>query len=964
MTQHGFEHIRIEAVSEYGAQAHLYRHVKTGAELLSIEAPDENKVFGITFRTPPGDHTGVAHILEHSVLCGSKKYPTKEPFVELLKGSLQTFLNAFTFPDKTCYPVASQNLQDFYNLIDVYLDAVFYPLLTRATYEQEGWHFELELPDKPLVFKGVVFNEMKGVYSSPDSVLIEQAQHSLFPDTVYGLDSGGDPAHIPDLTYEQLTGFHSRYYHPSNSRIYFYGDDDPQRRLELMDRWLSAFDRQAPDSFIAVQAPFPAPRELACGYRVDDESGGKSFVAASWVWPDPCDADVALRAQLLAHILIGTPASPLRKALLESGLGEDLAGCGFETHARQMFFSTGLRGVRPENTGRVAPLIRDTLAALARDGIDPKTIEAALNTVEFTLRENNSGSYPRGLVLMLRALTSWNYDGDPIAPLRFAAPLAALRARLAAGERVFEELIRAWMAYNPHHTVLMLNPDPELGPRRDAEERARLDAARAAMSEAELRTLATHTAELIAAQGAPDDPEALAKIPRLALADLPRENRHIPLDKQYLGGTRVLFHDLFTNGILYLDLAFNVRTLPDELVPYVPLLGRALLETGTREEDYVSLNQRIGSRTGGIVARSFTSVVRETDSGTCWLLLRAKAMENQADDLLAILHDILTGARIDLRTRIKQLALEEKAGLEANLVPSGHHFVGLRLRAGFDEANQAAERMGGVSYLLFLRELIQQIETDWDRVAAALARTLETLLNRRSMVVNATMDGAAWARIAPRVQQFLGALQARAGQPVAWVKPAAPPVEGLAIPAAVNYVGKAFDWRAAGHVFSGSDLVVTRFLRNAYLWEKVRVQGGAYGGFCSLDHRAGLISFVSYRDPNLQGTLDVYDAAADFLAGLDLGAEELSKAIIGAIGDLDQHLLPDARGYASLCRYLANDADAFRQTMREQVLRTTIKDFRRFGETLRGLRERGRVVVLGGAEALLALAPAPTARIL
>lgn len=962
MTQHGFELLRTEELTEYQARAHLYRHVKTGAELLSVETADENKVFGITFRTPPSDHTGVAHILEHSVLCGSKKYPTKEPFVELLKGSLQTFLNAFTYPDKTCYPVASQNLQDFYNLIDVYLDAVFYPLLTRATYEQEGWHYELESAEKPLVFKGVVFNEMKGVYSSPDSVLIEQAQRSLFPDTTYGLDSGGDPAHIPDLTYEQLTGFHRRFYHPSNSRIFFYGDDDPARRLELLDAWLSAFEQQAPDSAVPVQPSFPAPRELAHGYRVDSEEGGKSFVAASWAWPSPVNVEASLHAQILNHILIGTPASPLRKALLESGLGEDLAGCGLETHAQQMFFSTGLRGVAAADTTKVAPLIHGTLSELAQDGIDPRTLEAALNTVEFALRENNTGSYPRGLVLMLRALTSWNYDGDPVAPLRFAEALTMLRARIAAGERVFEDLIRRWMLDNAHHSIVTLSPDSELGPRQDAAEHARLDQARAAMSESELQAVAAHTAELIASQGAPDDPAALARIPRLALSDLPLENKRIPLQKQYHASTRVLFHDLFTNGILYLDLGLNLRGLSPDLMPYVPLLGRALLETGTATEDYVALNQRIGSRTGGISPRTFTSVVRETDSGTCWLFLRGKAMESQAADLLAILRDVLTGARLDLRTRIKQIALEEKAGLEANLVPSGHLYVGLRMRAGFDEANRAAELMGGVSYLQFLRKLVKDIDANWDTVADALARTLETILNRRTLVVNATIDGAAWTRIEPLLQNFLVELPLRATRQADWAPAAPTAVEGLTIPAAVNYVGKVFNWRAAGHAFTGSDLVVTRFLRTAYLWEKVRVQGGAYGGFSYLDHRAGLISFVSYRDPNLKGTLDIYDAAADYLATLELDKEELNKAIIGAIGDLDQHMLPDARGYASLCRYLANDSDEFRQRMREEVLATTLKDFHRFGEMLRGMRERGRVAILGGAEALQAFNPTALTR--
>lgn len=964
MSEYGFELVRSEDVSEYQAKARLYRHVKTGAELLSVETNDENKVFGITFRTPPSDHTGVAHILEHSVLCGSKKYPTKEPFVELLKGSLQTFLNAFTYPDKTCYPVASQNLQDFYNLIDVYLDAVFYPLLSRSTYEQEGWHYELEAPDKPLIFKGVVFNEMKGVYSSPDSVLVEYAQRSLFPDTTYGLDSGGDPARIPDLTYEQLTGFHKRFYHPSNSRIFFYGDDDPKRRLELLDGWLSAFEQQPPDSSIAIQSAFTEPREVSAGYRTDTEEDGKSFVVSNWALPSPTDAAAALHAQILNYILIGASSSPLRKALLESGLGDDLAGSGLETHAQQMFFSTGLRGISRENAGKVAPLIRDTLSDLAQNGIDPRTIEAALNTVEFTLRENDTGSFPRGLVLMLRALSSWNYDGDPIAPLRFADVLTALRARIESGERVFEEFIRVWLLDNTHHSVVTLNPDAELGPKQDAEERARLDAARTAMSGADLEAVAKHTAELIAAQGAPDDPEALAKIPRLSVADLPREDKQIPLEKQYINGTRILFHDIFTNGILYLDIGFNLRGLSTDLLPYVPLLGRALLETGTTTEDYVSLNQRIGSRTGGITTRTFSSVIRETDSGTAWLFLRGKAMENQTEDLLSILQDILTGARLDLRSRIKQLALEEKAGLEADLVPSGHRFVGLRVRAGFDEANRAAELMGGVSHLQFLRKLIKDIDADWDSIASTLERILETLLNRRTLLINAAIDADAWKRTGPLIVGFLNEIPARVPKLPVWDPPAPTGSEGLAIPAAVNYVGKALSLRETGHTITGSDFVISRFLRTAYLWEKVRVQGGAYGGFSQLDHRAGLLSLISYRDPNLENTLAIYDALPDYLLNLKLSKEELDKAIIGAIGDMDQHLLPDAKSYTSLTRYLANDGDDYRQKLRMEILGTTLKDFHRLGEALRGMKERGHVAVLGGAEALEAFAPKTLTRIL
>lgn len=953
MTQHGFELIRTQDVAELKARAHLYRHLKTGAELLSIEVDDENKVFGITFRTPPGDSTGVAHILEHSVLCGSRKYPTKEPFVELLKGSLQTFLNAFTYPDKTCYPVASQNLQDFYNLIDVYLDAVFHPLLTRHTFEQEGWHHELERADAPLDYKGVVFNEMKGVYSSPDSLLVEYAQRSLFPDTTYGVDSGGDPERIPDLTYEQIRAFHARYYHPSNARIFFYGDDDPARRLEFLDAWLSAQDRAAIDSSIALQPAFPEPRRVERGYRVDAEGGSaRSFVALNWALPGDADVETALILQVLAHILVGTSAAPLRKGLIDSGLGEDLVGVGLETHARQPFFSTGLRGVLDANVDHVEPLVVDILKRLAAEGIDPRTVEASLNTVEFLLRENNSGSFPRGLVVMLRALTTWLYDGDPLAPLRFDEPLRALKQRIAAGERVFEQAIERNLLRNPHRTTLVLRPDPDLGRAQEARERAALDAARAALGEPERAALAAHTAELKRLQGEPDTAEALATIPRLRPEDLSPVNRPIPLQKMIRDGARILYHDLVTNGILYLDVGFNLRSLPQELLPYVPLLGRALLETGTDKEDFVSLSQRIGSRTGGIAPQTLASVIRETDSGTCWLFLRGKAMEHQAGELLRILADVLSGARLDLRARVKQIALEEKAAIEAALVPSGHVYVGTRLRASFNEADGAAEQMRGVSYLQFLRKLTKDIDANWLAVAGSLERTLEILLNRRAMVFNATVDGAAWPRVEPLLHAFIADLPARGPKMPAWTMPAAPRPEGLAIPAQVNYVGKTLNLKAGGYAYTGAAMVIARHVRASYLWEKVRVQGGAYGGFCSLDHRSGLLSFVSYRDPNLGATLDVYDRTADYLRDLDLSEEELTKGIIGAIGDLDQHLLPDARGFTSMVRYLANDPDDFRQRVRNEVLATKIEDFRAFGEALLALRESGAVVAMGSQEAL------------
>ena len=457
MIVHGFELLREQVIPELNTTGKLYRHAKTGAELLSLENADENKVFGINFRTPPSDSTGVAHILEHAVLCGSRKYPVKEPFVELIKGSLQTFVNAMTYPDKTCYPVASQNTQDFYNLIDVYLDAVLYPRLTPHILEQEGWHYELDVVDAPLTYKGVVFNEMKGVYSSPDSVLSEQSQQSLYPNNTYGLDSGGNPSNILDLTFAQLKGFHETFYHPSNARIFFYGDDEPEQRLRLIDEYLRDFDRREIDSEVALQPPFAEPRRLRRTYAgVQQDGEKKSMVTLNWMFAERPNAETGLGLAILNYLLIGTPAAPLRKALIDSGLGEDLTGAGLVESLRQQMFSTGLKGIDENDAGEVEALVLQTLGQLAQQGIDPDTVAAALNMVEFSMRENNTGSFPRGISLMLHALNEWLYGGDPFASLAFDAPLSAVKARVAGGERFFESLIVRYLLDNPHRTTVVL----------------------------------------------------------------------------------------------------------------------------------------------------------------------------------------------------------------------------------------------------------------------------------------------------------------------------------------------------------------------------------------------------------------------------------------------------------------------------------------------------------------------------
>lgn len=956
---HGFEQIDARVIPELNIHARRFRHLKTGAELLSLENQDENKVFGITFRTPPTDSTGIAHIMEHAVLCGSSKYPVKEPFVELIKGSLKTFVNAFTYPDKTCYPVASQNLQDFYNLIDVYIDAVFYPLIPPGTLQQEGWHYELDSPDGPLTYKGVVFNEMKGAYSNPDDVLADRARMSLFPGHPYGVDSGGDPRHIPDLTYTAFKAFHEAYYHPSNARIFFYGDDDPDQRLKRMDAYLGQFERREIDSSIPLQPLFSEPEKVVATYDPgEDPENARGRLVINWLLTESADPETMLGLSILTHILLGSPASPLRKALIDSGLGEDLAGVGLDDELRQAFFSTGLTGmaVKDDHTlaagEQVEKLILETLQNLAVNGIDPQQVAASMNTVEFRSRECNFGQWPRGLIAMLRALTTWLYDGDPLAPLAFERPLNAIKARLANGERYFEDLIERFFLNNPHRTTVVLQPEPGLSLRWEEGERQRLDQARARMTADDLQRIIEDSRRLKLLQQTPDSPEALATIPSLKREDLDKEVKVIPLEELELAGCKVMVHDLFTNGITYVDLGLDLHTLPQELLPYVSLFGRALVEIGTESEDYVRLLQRIDRTTGGIYPSTFTSQVRNTSRGETWLFLRGKATVERTPDLLTILSDLLLTVKLDNRERFRQMVLEEKANLEAGLVPAGHRVVNSRLRAHFNEADWAEEQMNGIDQLFFVRELAKAVDSDWPGVLAKLVQMRDILVNRVAMLCNVTVDADAWTHVQPQVEAFLAALPRVDVRRVEWRRPGLPAGEGLTIPAQVNYVAKGADLYQLGYQLHGSVNVITKYLGATWLWERVRVQGGAYGGFCLFNHRSGVLTYLSYRDPNLLGTLENYDATSRFLQELDLSPEELTRSIIGAIGEMDMYQLPDAKGYTSMARRLSGDTDADRQVWRDQTLGATAEDFRHFGGMLEKLNKHGDVVVLGSADSI------------
>lgn len=950
--------MRIEELEELKCYGVLWQHDKTGAELMSVEQPlEENKTFGVVFRTPPEDSNGIAHVLEHSVLCGSRKYPVKDPFAELLKGSVQTFLNAMTFPDRTCYPVASCNLQDFYNLVDVYLDAVLHPraLSDPRVMAQEGWHYELDEKDKPLSFKGVVFNEMKGVYSNPDNMQSRQLLNKLLPDTPYGVDSGGDPKEIPNLTFEYFKGFHERFYHPSNAKFWFYGDDPPAQRLKLLDDYLSEFNRTQVMSEINLQPAWKEPRKVEHDFAVgpDEDISKKTMACVSWVLADQKpDLETSLALEILSYIIMGTPGAPLRKALTDSGMGSRVIGGGLYDGLVQPTFSVGLKDISASDSPAVEKLVMDTLRRLATEGLEKEAIEAALNRIEFQNRELNTGGFPRGLALMFSAVQNWNYGKDPFEALRYEAPLRALRAKLLERkEPVLEAIIKEQMLENPHRLTVTSKPSFEEGPRRDAEEKHRLQLHKEKLSEGELQSIIDSTAELKALQEAPDSPEMLAKIPRLELSDIPKSSPRIPSEVLSMGPATVLRHPLLTSGVVYVDVAFDLGAVPEELLPLLPIFIKGLREMGTSKSDFVQLQRRTDLATGGISASPFVSAKRNSQEPVTYLILRGKAMEAKLNVLMDIMAEMATEVSWNNKERFIQLVKEARASGRSQLLSSGHTVAASRLARNLTKAGWIQEQMSGLAQFEYMGSILSKAEKDWPTVEAQL-RSLQACIFSKSCVVNLTADSDVLDRATSDMASFLGRLPELSRSTGLWSPTLSPMSEGIIIPSQVNYVAKAANlFRDAKYVFHGSAMVASKLLRTGYLWDKVRVIGGAYGGFCTFDSRSGDFKYLSYRDPNLQQTLDNYDAVPAFLKEMEISEDELTKSILGTMGEIDSHQLPDSKGYTALQRHLLAETDEMRQKVRDEILGCSASDIRNFADALEVVRS-GQVCVVGSDDAI------------
>eukprot|EP00638_Chattonella_subsalsa_P000190 CAMPEP_0117753950 /NCGR_PEP_ID=MMETSP0947-20121206/12545_1 /TAXON_ID=44440 /ORGANISM="Chattonella subsalsa, Strain CCMP2191" /LENGTH=1031 /DNA_ID=CAMNT_0005572959 /DNA_START=256 /DNA_END=3351 /DNA_ORIENTATION=+ len=954
-------------VKEYGALTTLYKHKKSGAEVLSVQIDDENKVFGITFRTPPEDDTGVPHILEHSVLCGSRKFPSKEPFVDLLKGSLQTFLNAFTYPDRTCYPVASQNTKDFYNLINVYLDAVLFPRAVNdpTVLQQEGWHFEAESPEAPLTYKGVVYNEMKGVYSSPDSLMARATQQALFPDNSYAVDSGGDPFAIPTLTFDYFKNFHARYYHPANSRVFFYGDDDPTARLDLLDEYLAEFDvPETPvQSKIEYQALKSEPWRITEKFPAGEENGDKHMIAVNWLMNDrPFTPKENLALTVLDHLLVGTSASTLRLAMDESGLGSSFIGGGIDDTLLQSTFSAGLKGVSPENVDKVEALVIDTLNKCAEEGFNAEAIEAAVNTIEFQLREFNTGAFPRGLSFMLGAMGSWIYDGNPTEEMHFEKPLQELKDDLAAGKPIFQDLLKTLLINNNHRLTVEMIPDTELEAKQIEQETSALEEIKKSMSESDVLKVIQDAETLKQLQAAEDSPEAKASLPKLSLEDLDKEGREIPIEVGEEAGIKVIKHAIPSNGILYTDVGVSLEGIDLEELVLLPLFSRLIRESGTSTMDRIALDESIGTHTGGIrsafmVSQKYSAggVVSNAKDVFGHLFFRGKSVANKSGKMFDLIHTMLTDAKLDNRQRVLEILRESKAQIEAGVITAGHQFAANRIDARYTTADYIQEITSGVSYVETLKQLLDQAENDWPTLQARLEKIKATLMKKDNILINLTGDDEVLEKTRASVSDFISKLpedSATACAEWASAKLIVPENEGFVVPTQVNYVGLGGPLYKEGEKVDGSAEVVSRFLRTGYLWDNVRVMGGAYGGFCRFNPISGVFSFLSYRDPNLANTLSIYQNAGEYLASTDFDEATITQAIIGTIGDLDSPMGPDAKGFLSLRRYLNDQSAEDRQAKRDAILSTSAKDFKEFGERLKAFNADAKAAVITSAPAL------------
>ena len=952
---HGFRLIRSEEIAEADGHGHTFVHEKTGARLFFLETEDDNKVFSISFRTPPVDDTGVAHIVEHSVLCGSRKYPLKEPFVELVKGSLNTFLNAMTFPDKTMYPVASRNDRDFQNLMDVYLDAVFYPAMREnpQILMQEGWHYEMDDADAPLCYSGVVYNEMKGALSAPDDLLGSRIMAALYPDTTYGCESGGDPEAIPTLTQEMFLDFHAHYYHPSNSYIYLYGDMDIAEKLAYLDSaYLSHFERIPVPSRIDRQQVFAGQvvKEHFYPIGADEPLEENAFLSLNWVIGDTTDRKRVMALQILDHALLRMQGAPLRQALIDAGLGRDVDS-NYESDVLQPFFSIIVSKSEVAHAEEFVRIVKETLTKLADGGLDHMLVKAALNTLEFRLRESDFGSSPKGLIYGIRMMKTWLYDGAPADYLRYEDVLAQLKEGLENG--YFEQVIRESFLENPHEALVTLAPSRTLGQEREAAQETILAEKKAAMSADEIAKVMDDCAALKAAQEAPDTEEALASIPILARSDIRKEAEHLPIEIRDCAGTRILYSDIETNGIVYLNFYFPMAAVAQEDLQYAYLLAEMFGAVDTARHTYAELAMLRSLYTGGFGA-DIVAYTRagEPDSLAPRFKLRAKVLRENLPRLFDLLAEIMTESDFTGAKRVRELIDEEKTGMELSLQRAANQVVAARIAADLTPSGRYAE-VGGLPFHDFLRAFKDDFDARHTEMQTAFARILPQIFNQNDLMVSVTAAAEDYDGIAAGLAAFQQKLSSVSFPAAPYTWEIAPKNEGLMTQSRVQYVAKGANFIKLGYEYTGVLRVLETLLRYDYFWTRIRVQGGAYGAMTQFN-RNGFMIFSSYRDPNLAETFTVLDETADYVRAFDVSDREMDKFIIGTMSSVDTPLTPQMKGDIAATFHLRNITWEDRQRAREEILTARQEDVRALAPMIEAAMRENVCCVLGGEEKIRA----------
>ncbi len=948
-----YELIEERNVDDLNSKGYLLKHKKTGANVLLLSNDDRNKVFSIGFRTPPYDSTGLPHILEHSVLCGSKHFPAKDPFVELAKGSLNTFLNAMTYPDKTVYPVASCNDKDFQNLMHVYLDAVFYPNIYEheEIFRQEGWHYELEDADAPIEINGVVYNEMKGAFSSPDDMLDREVFNTLFPDNAYSYESGGDPEVIPSLTYEKFLEFHKTYYHPSNSYIYLYGDMDMEEKLNWIDEeYLSRYDRIEVDSSIKLQPGFSEIVTKTKEYSITNEEPleDNTYLSYNLVIDTSLNRQLYLAFQIIEYALLDAPGAPLKQALLDRKIGKDIMST-YENGVYQPYFSVIAKNANQADLEQFLATIREILEDIVKNGMDRKALLAGINYYEFRYREADYGSYPKGLMYGLQAYDSWLYDeSHPFMHIEALDTFSFVKSKVDEG--YFEALIQKYLLDNTHGSIVIVKPKRGLTAELDQKEAKRLADYKAGLSQGQIEQMVTATKALKAYQEEPSTKEELESIPLLQREDIDQKAQPFVISERRVADTLVLQHDLFTNGIGYLNLLFDTKQVPYELLPYMGILKNVLGFISTEHYSYGDLFNEINRNSGGIVTGvSSYADAKQEGAYTLKFEVRTKVLYEKLDFAFRMIDEIIFTSDFTDAKRLYEIVAMLKSRIQMSMTSSGHSTAALRALSYGSKTAKLSDMMSGLEFYRMIDRIESHFEEEKENLIACLQKLMHHIFRPENLMVDYTANADGYAKLEQEIEPFKKKLYTDVVACAPYEIETVKKNEGFKTSSKVQYVAVAGNYKKTGLPYTGALKVLKVILGYDYLWNNVRVKGGAYGCMNSFS-KVGDSYFVSYRDPNLEKTLEVYRGAVQYLKNFAADERTMTKYIIGAVSDMDLPLSPSAEGARALTSYLAHETYEDVQKERDAVLTVDEAGIKSLAAYVEAVLSQDMKCVLGGEE--------------